>query len=39
MANNKNTHNKYLRTKLDWLMDKIKSDPKLLDVFKRLNNK
>lgn len=29
----------FLKTKMDLLLDKIKNNPKLLNVFKRLNNK
>lgn len=32
-------YNKFLDTKMKGMMDKIKSDPKLLSVFKRLNDK
>ena len=32
-------YNKFLRDKMDEMMDKIKSDPKLLNVFKRLKDK
>jgi len=32
-------YNKFLNTKMKDLMDRIKSDPKLLNVFKRLNDK
>jgi hypothetical protein len=32
-------YNKFLRDKMDEMMNKIKSDPKLLNVFKRLNNR
>lgn len=32
-------YNDFLKTKMDQLMNKIKNDPKLLNVFKRLNDK
>ncbi len=32
-------YNKFLGDKMKKLLDKIKNDPKLLDVFKRLNDK
>lgn len=32
-------YNNFLQTKMDNLMDKIKNDPKLLNVFKRLKDK
>jgi hypothetical protein len=32
-------YNKFLETKMKDLLDKIKKDKKLLDVFKRLNDK
>ena len=32
-------YNDFLKMKMDNLMDKIKNDPKLLNVFKRLNDK
>jgi hypothetical protein len=32
-------HNKFLDTKMKDMMDRIKSDPKLLNVFKRLKDK
>ena len=33
------SYDEFLETKMKDLMDKIKSDPKLLDVFKRLKDK
>ena len=35
----KEDYDEFLETKMKDLMNKIKSDPKLLDVFKRLHDK
>jgi len=32
-------YNEFLKNKMDSLMSQIKNDPKLLNVFKRLNDK
>ena len=32
-------YDKFLNDRMEFMMGKIKSDPKLLNVFKRLNNK
>lgn len=37
--NTEEEYNQFLRDKMDQMLDKIKSDPKLLNVFKRLNNR
>lgn len=37
--NTKEEYDKFLKSKMDSLMDKIKNNPKLLDVFKRLKDK
>ena len=37
--NSEEEYNKFLETKMKELLDKIKGDPKLLAVFKRLNDK
>ena len=35
----KEDYEKFLKTKMKDLLDKIKNDPKLLDVFKRLHDR
>jgi hypothetical protein len=37
--NTKEEYDKFLKSKMDSLMDKIVNNPKILDVFKRLKDK
>ena len=37
--NSEKEYNDFLDQKMNGLLDKIKNDPKLLNVFKRLNDK
>lgn len=36
---NKAEYDQYMKDKMEALLDKIRTTPKLLDVFKRLNDK